>query len=146
MKNWTCAVVACDSLALERHQSLTGSDRERLWLLCHRANLEGVADWLQKHAAAVADYQSATPSARKRKKAWRDRDVRLLLTYGAIIGIQQGKALLANPWLDWAQYGSSKREVLALAGRIYAELLEASIDYWPFEGPIPFDLPPEPTA
>ncbi|WP_300154035.1 hypothetical protein [Solidesulfovibrio sp.] len=105
---------------------------------CRRLGQKGVQQWYGEHFDLVLDYVRATPSERKRKKAWQVQDIKGILVLVSSIHAAQARGLLKAITNRVFAPGLSYRETTALAGEIYLDVLMQPVPYWPFDPPDPF--------
>jgi hypothetical protein len=77
---------------------------------------------------------SATPSVRARKAQW--KETRLVLVLASAQHCLEGAALLNS--IVGLLEGYSYRQMAALAGRAYQDVITTHIPDWPFDGDSPF--------
>lgn len=124
----------------ELHTILTAEEINDLRETCRRLGQKGVQQWYGEHFDLVLDYVRATPSERKRKKVWQAHNTKGLLVLVSSIHAAQAKGLLKAITDRVFVPGLAYREMTALAGEIYLDVLAQPVPYWPFEPPDPFEM------
>ena len=118
---------------------LSSAETDALREQCRNLGEKGWIKWFDENRAEVIAYVRATPSQRKRKKAWQDPDKKGLLVLSAILHASRARSLLdglANRLFD---SGQSYRDMTALSGEVYLDVLLRDIPDWPFPDPNPFE-------
>jgi len=105
---------------------------------CKRLGRTGLLRWYGAHYELVLDYVRATPSERRRKKAWQAQETKGILVLVSSIHAAQARGLLKAITGRVFVPGFSYREMTALAGGIYLDVLAQPVPYWPFDPPDPF--------
>jgi hypothetical protein len=124
----------------ELRDSLTPKEVDELRTLCSTVELSELHRWSASNWLSVCEYVAATPSQRKRKKAWQDPEVKPLLVWAACRHAKRGCALLQGLMQSMvlSMRGAGYRKMTAEAGRAYFEVLSQDVPDWPFPGPDPF--------
>ena len=124
----------CSALASELNDSLSETDQSALDRWFGEHDQEAWWAWREGREEIVVAYVSATASERARKKAYREHQPKL--TLAAIQHCLEGQALLRV--IENLEAGRSYRNMAALAGQAYQDLMGSYIPQWPFEGDTPF--------
>jgi len=116
----------CGALASELIDSLSLQDRAALdkWFAEHDQRAWWA--WREAHEETVAAYVSATAAQRARKRRW--SELQPLLTWAAAQHCLEARALLHAT--DGLQSGCSYRDMAALAGQAYQELMRSPVPEW----------------
>jgi hypothetical protein len=131
-------VVACNEFLLELKKSLTREDVDEPRTDCAGLGLVGWDQWEKKNFEEVAFYVLATPSERKKKKAWQENRHRRRLVLAAIHHVYRARAIL-NSLLEYdLQPGSTYREMASRGALAYLYAAFSDIPRWPFSGKDPF--------
>jgi hypothetical protein len=123
---------ACVELAGELRASLTDNDIQ--WIH-ERLTGHSVIEWMRwkrDHFELIINFVADTPSERKKKKKYQE-DQRFL-AMAALQHLKQGEALLEVINTHPLRAGGSYRQMAAIAGNAYQQLIDADIPYWPFDG------------
>lgn len=119
----------CGALASELADSLSETDLAAIHELLDGRDRLAWEEWRVQHESLVREYVSATASQRARKKSW--RPAQPLLTLAAIQHCLEGQALLQV--IDGLEPGHSYRNMAAMAGQAYQNLMGNHIPDWPFD-------------
>ncbi|MBI9081727.1 MAG: hypothetical protein JEY79_18550 [Pseudodesulfovibrio sp.] len=125
----------------ELRSSLTDEEIVRFRENCAKAGVSAMHQWFLKNWRLACEYLAATPSQRKKKKAWQDPESKPLLVWAACIYAKQGHALLqglTNSGLLGCE-GIGYRAMTSEAGNIYLAVLSPEVSDWPFPGQNPFE-------
>ncbi len=128
----------CDEFLSELRESLTEEDIDELQSDCAALGSMAWYQWEKKNFEEVALYVLATPSARKKKKAWQENPHRRRLVLAAIHHVYRARAILSSLLEYNLQPGPSYREMAASAGLAYLYTVFSDIPQWPFPGKSPF--------
>ncbi len=131
-------VAMCNEFLSELKESLTKEDVDELRTDCAALGLIGWNQWEKKNFEEVAFYVLATPSARKKKKAWQENRHRRRLVLAAIHHVYRARTILSSLLEYDLQPGPSYREMASNAGLAYLYAAFSDIPHWPFSGENPF--------
>lgn len=130
----------CRRLALELIEETTQDDIEQV-----RAGLAGMKEhewvcWCVANQKEICEVIFASPAKRRQRKLWQDPRLKPRYALAAIQYMIRGSGLL-NAVDEYGLHpGCSYRGMAASAGRAYMDLfLMSDVNYWPFDGPAPYE-------
>ena len=129
---------ACRKLADELRQSMTPEDVQGLRGILAGVTCQGWTNWRLQYESDVLTFVSATPSQRRKRKAWAETGVRWALTMASLQHLHQAEAVLWIVAEGGLVPGASYRDTAAVAGKYYSDILATNIPEWPFDGESPF--------
>ena len=121
----------------ELKQSLTESDLDELHAELSQLGEHGWLKWFAANQNEISEFLLATPTARTRRKAWKNQSLRLRLTFGAIRYVQESGIVLSvlneSVCVEIASIVGYRHVNSEAAGLFYemSELID-EIDIWPF--------------
>ena len=121
----------------ELKQSLTEADLAELREELSQLGEHGWLKWFAANRNEIADFLLSTPTARTRRKAWKNQSLRLRLTFGAIRYVQESGIVLSVLHESACIESSSMagyRHINAEAAGLFYEMSELmdEVDIWPF--------------
>jgi len=128
----------CSGFEIELAESLSEADLDALRSDCKILGLRGWDQWLFDNDEPISDFVEATPSVRRKKKAWQEPVLRRRLTLAAIYHVRIAGAMLRSADFLAVRVGISYREMAKSAAQECFHLLPAMLKRWPFEDPDPF--------
>ncbi len=128
----------CSGFEAELAESLSEADLDALRSDCKTLGLRGWVQWFVDHDEMIFDFVEATPSARRKKKAWQEPFLRRRLILAATYNVRIAGAMLRSADLLAVQVGVSYREMARIAGHECLDLVPEILARWPFEAPNPF--------
>jgi len=118
--------------------ALTDDEVEHLRQKCSEMGRKAVVTWYGEHFEEVFSYVRATPSERKKKKAWQSDERKGLLVLAAATHAKQACVFLDTLTRRVFGPGMAYRHLTAVAGDVYFDVLLPEIPDWPFPQPSPF--------
>lgn len=132
-------VVACKNFRLELQNLLTPEDKSALIYDIRTLGNSGWCHWQAQNEELIFEFVSATPSARRARKSWKDPVLRRRLILGSLYHVIQARILLGTICEMHLEAGSSYRDMAARAGEAYNRIvLDEAVPLWPLEGENPF--------
>jgi hypothetical protein len=113
-----------DGLRAELIASLSAADRQQLKSSYAHLSLNAIFERLKSSQDEIEKFVAATPNQRKTLKKWRDREVRLLLTLGALYHVQQAHAYISSLANSSVLYDQSYRQMVIAATNAFSDMLE----------------------
>lgn len=129
---------ACRTLRQELVDSLSKDDIKALRESLADVGAEGWYAWFGRSLQHITAFISATPSERKRKKSWQEPVLRAQLTLAAIQHVQRAEAVLETLSSRMPPLGVRNRDMAAVCGELYLDILHYELKPWPFPGRDPF--------
>ncbi len=129
---------ACKPMERELAKSLTIKDINALREDLRDLGWKTWLAWCRDNYEDVLSFVTATPSRRKRRKAWQDDHIRRRMTLASIQHMQRAERLLkvlADKILDGSW---SARDMACHAGDLYIDVVVPKLPRWPFADPNPF--------
>lgn len=129
---------ACTGFELELIESLTTEDQDELRKDCKSLKVDKWYSWANANHEMILDFLAATPSFRKKKKAWKDPVLRRRLTLAALQYLNGAHGLLESAADLALHVGASYRDMARMAADKYLEILSVPYRHWPLDEPNPF--------
>ncbi len=129
---------ACKPMESELLESLSPEDINRLREDMKALGWKAWLEWCRDNYDDILSFVTATPSRRKRRKAWQDNQLRCRMALASIQHVQRAERLLrvlSDKLLDGSW---SAKDMAAHAGDLYIDVVVPKLPRWPFDGPNPF--------
>jgi hypothetical protein len=128
----------CGGFVMGLTESPTEADLDALRADCKNLGLRGWVRWFADNREAISDFLTATPSVRRKRKAWQEAVLRRRLTLGAAYQSRLAGAILRSADLLAIREGLSYRDMARDDGLECLDLVSDILDRWPFDDPNPF--------
>lgn len=128
----------CSGFAMELAESLSEADLDALRVNCKKIGLNGWVKWFDDNQELISEFVQATPSMRRKKRAWQGPVLRRRLILASAYQARVASVMLRSADLLAFREGISYREMARIAGEECFGLVPALLERWPFEGPNAF--------